>query len=139
MTEAVVDASASHPRPTRAQRVLASLGRFRLTRLGLRTRVLLMFSFGALLLAVFLAAAAYSFTRSSLVTSATGRRSPRRRATATVASAELSGLPVDAETAIRRLRALGVDRTAIFYRDTWRASDPTRYGDDQIPPRCMPE
>ncbi len=36
--------------------------------LGLRTRILLMFTLGALLLAGFLAAAAYSFTRSSLIT-----------------------------------------------------------------------
>ena len=134
MTDAVVDASASHPRPTRIQRILASLGRFRLTRLGLRTRVLLMFSFGALLLAVFLAAAAYSFTRSSLVSQRDRAAVTAATRNASVASAELSGLPVDAETAIRRLRALGVDRTAIFYRDTWRASDPARYGDDQIPP-----
>ena len=39
---------------------------WRISRLSLRTRVLLMFSLGALLLAVFLSAAAYSFTRSSL-------------------------------------------------------------------------
>jgi two-component system sensor histidine kinase MtrB len=95
--------------------------------------VLLMFSFGALLLAVFLAAAAYSFTRSSLVTQRDRAAITSASRNATVVTAELSGLPVDAESAIRRLRALGVDRTAIFYRDRWRASDPTRYGDEQIP------
>ena len=36
-------------------------------RLSLRSRILLMFGFGALLLSSFLATAAYSFTRSSVV------------------------------------------------------------------------
>src|SRR5690242_117247 len=36
-------------------------------RLGLRTRLLMLFVFGALLLSAFLGAAAYSFTRSSVI------------------------------------------------------------------------
>jgi two-component system sensor histidine kinase MtrB len=134
MAEAIVDATVPQPRPTRWHRVTSSLSRLRLTRLGLRTRVLLMFSLGALLLAVFLAAAAYSFTRSSLVTQRDKAAVSTATRNATVAASELSGSPVDADAAIARLRALGVDRTAIFYRDSWRASDPTRYGPDQIPP-----
>jgi len=56
------------PRASRLQRWIDTASSARPARLGLRTRVLLMFSAGALLLAVFLAAAAYSFTRSSLLT-----------------------------------------------------------------------
>jgi signal transduction histidine kinase len=134
VTEAVLDATAPQPRPSRLQRITASIARLRLSRLGLRTRVLLMFSLGSLLLAVFLAAAAYSFTRSSLVTQRDRQAVTSSTRNASVASAELAGEPVDADGAIKRLRALGVDRTAIFYQGAWRASDPTQFGPDQIPP-----
>ena len=93
-----------------------------------------MFSLGSLLLAVFLAAAAYSFTRSSLVTQRDRQAITSATRNASLATAELAGEPVDADGAIRRLRAQGVDRTAIFYRGAWRASDPTKFGPDQIPP-----
>ncbi len=93
-----------------------------------------MFSLGSLLLAVFLAAAAYSFTRSSLVTQRDRQAVTSATRNASLATAELAGEPVDADGAIRRLRAQGVDRTAIFYRGAWRASDPTKFGPDQIPP-----
>ena len=53
---------------SRLQRWIDAVSASRPARLGLRTRVLLMFSAGSLLLAAFLAAAAYSFTRSSLLT-----------------------------------------------------------------------
>jgi hypothetical protein len=134
VTDLTVDTTASQPLPSRLQRFVAGLGRLRLTRLGLRTRVLLMFSFGALLLAIFLAAAAYSFTRSSLVTQRDRAAVTSAGRNSTVAAAELSGEPVDADGAIRRLGALGVDRTVIFYRGEWRAGDPLRHGQDQIPP-----
>ncbi|MFN8024348.1 MAG: HAMP domain-containing sensor histidine kinase [Acidimicrobiales bacterium] len=64
MTELLSEA----PRASRVQRWFTAVSAARPARLGLRTRVLLMFSLGSLLLAVFLAAAAYSFTRSSLLT-----------------------------------------------------------------------
>ncbi|MGE3587418.1 MAG: ATP-binding protein [Ilumatobacteraceae bacterium] len=133
VTDVAVDASASNPLPTRWNRFAARMGGLRLTRLGLRTRVLLMFSLGALLLAVFLAAAAYSFTRSSLVAQRDRQAVTSATRNATVAASELAGQPVNADGAIRRLRSQGIDRTAIFYRDTWQASDPLRYGQDQIP------
>jgi two-component system sensor histidine kinase MtrB len=64
----VTEALAETPQASRLQRWLEAVAAARPARLGLRTRVLLMFSAGSLLLAVFLAAAAYSFTRSSLLT-----------------------------------------------------------------------
>jgi two-component system sensor histidine kinase MtrB len=134
VSDVVVDATAPQPLPTRLHRITARVGRLRLTRLGLRTRVLLMFSFGALVLAIFLAAAAYSFTRSSLVTQRDKAAISTAARNANVASNELAGSPVDAGSAITRLERLGVDRAAIFYNGAWRASDPIRYGDDQIPP-----
>jgi two-component system, OmpR family, sensor histidine kinase MtrB len=133
VTDAVVDATAPQPLPTRMRRMTASIGRFRLSRLGLRTRVLLMFSFGSLVLAIFLAAAAYSFTRSSLVTQRDKAAVTSATRNATVVSAELSGSPADAGDAIDRLVKLGVDRTAIYYDGAWLASDPTLFGPDQIP------
>ena len=46
---------------------LALFTKFRPARFGLRTRIMSMFIIGALLLSTFLAAVAYSFTRSSLL------------------------------------------------------------------------
>ena len=48
--------------------VRATLAGWHPHKVGLRTRIFFMFGMGALLLAGFLAAAAYSFTRSSVIT-----------------------------------------------------------------------
>ncbi len=68
MTELLTERLPEALPASRLQRLFAVASAARPARLGLRTRVLLMFSLGSLLLAVFLAAAAYSFTRSSLLT-----------------------------------------------------------------------
>jgi len=117
-------------RSTRISRVL--LGRVRLGRLGLRTRILLMFTLGALLLSGFLAAAAYSFTRSSLVTQRDRSGVAEAERNASVAKNELDTDPTSSAPAIKRLQALGVDRVAIFYNNAWNRGV-TQFGPDQIP------
>jgi signal transduction histidine kinase len=134
------------PSASRVQRLAASLSAARPTRLGLRTRVLLMFSLGSLLLAVFLAAAAYSFTRSSLLTQRD------RTAVAEVGKhADLAGTELANDSAVAAIAALGaqdVSQIVIYEGDVPEPSgtfDPaeipqallTRVRDDQVAARMV--
>jgi len=102
-------------------------------RLSLRTRILLMFALGALLLSVFLAAAAYSFTRSSVVNQRDSAGIEQAYRNAQVAQNELSANNPSAKPAIDRLTALGVARFAINYRGTWGIGSTAEFGPDNIP------
>jgi signal transduction histidine kinase len=123
------DATAEMERPRRWYSVL---GGRRLGRFGLRTRILLLFTAGALLLAGVLAIAAYSFTRSSLVSQRDKSVVAEAARNAAVAQGELAASPTSAQGAINRLSLLGVERPAIFYRDAWTVGT-ARFGPDQIP------
>lgn len=102
-------------------------------RLSLRTRILLMFGLGALFLSVFLAAAAYSFTRSSVVNQRDKAGIEQAYRNAQVAQNELSANNPSAKPAIDRLNALGVSRFAINYRGTWSSGSSAQFGPDNIP------
>jgi signal transduction histidine kinase len=129
VTEATVDPPAGR---SRARRLLELVTGLRPGRLGLRTRILLMFTLGALVLSGFLAAAAYSFTRSSLVTQRDKSGVSEAQRNATVALGELAANPASAQAAIARLRSLGVERPALYYRAAWTVGTP-KFGPDQIP------
>ena len=101
-------------------------------RLPVRARVSGMFAVASFLLAIFLAGAAYSFTRSSVVNQRDRAGIEQAYRDAQVAQNELSGNNPSAGAAIDRLQALGVVRFAINYRGTWSASSP-QYGPDSIP------
>lgn len=105
------------PAASRLQRWVATVSAARPARLGLRTRVLLMFSLGALLLAVFLAAAAYSFTRSSLLTQRDRTAVDEVESHAALAEASLTGASVDADAALAVLASQNVTQVLIQYRD----------------------
>ncbi len=109
MTELLSEA----PRASRVQRWYTAASAARPARLGLRTRVLLMFSLGSLLLAVFLAAAAYSFTRSSLLTQRdrTAVAEARNHASGVLAALEGDG---DLTLAMRNLAAQNVTRVIVW-------------------------
>lgn len=111
---------------------LERLAALRLGRVGLRARILLLFTLGAFLLSAFLAAAAYSFTRSSLVTQRDRSGVAEATRNANAAQRELGANPTSAEDAIDRLRSLGVERTALYYRKNWNRGT-TQFGPDQIP------
>jgi hypothetical protein len=102
-------------------------------RLSLRSRILLMFGFGALLLSSFLATAAYSFTRSSVVNQRDKAGIEQAYRNAQVAQNELSANNPSAKPAIDRLNSLGVARFAINYRGTWSSGSSTQFGPDNIP------
>ncbi|MFZ9483051.1 MAG: hypothetical protein ACO3AV_09135, partial [Ilumatobacteraceae bacterium] len=114
------------------QRRLERLATLHPRRLALRTRILLMFGLGAMLLSGFLAAAAYSFTRSSVVNQRDAAGVEQAYRNAQVAQDELVSNSPNAASAVERLRSLGVSRFAIVYRDTWSASS-AQYGPDVIP------
>jgi two-component system, OmpR family, sensor histidine kinase MtrB len=103
------------PAASRLQRWAATLSAARPARLGLRTRVLLMFSLGSLLLAAFLAAAAYSFTRSSLLTQRDRTAVEVAVNHADTAFASLFGSG-GAASALLNLDVIGVTDVAIWYQ-----------------------
>ncbi|MEO6156786.1 MAG: HAMP domain-containing sensor histidine kinase [Ilumatobacteraceae bacterium] len=111
---------------------LARLGAISAKRLALRTRLLLMFGVGAFLLSGFLAAAAYSFTRTSLVNGRDRSGQEQARRDAQVAQNELATSGGNALSAITRLRRFGVLRSAVLYRGEWQSSD-ARYNRNAIP------
>jgi signal transduction histidine kinase len=118
--------------PSLFQRIVAFFGSIHIPRPGLRTRILMMFVLGAVLLASFLAAAAYSFTRNSLVT----QRDDSGVAAATSNAGEVSRAlqtgPADANDAVTRLSERGVADVAIFYRSQWEVGSRT-FLPEQIP------
>ena len=99
---------------SRIQRLIAIASAARPARLGLRTRVLLMFSLGSLLLAVFLAAAAYSFTRSSLLTQRDVTAVDEATDNSNTASSELAG-ESSPEQVLFTLSKRAVSKVAIEY------------------------
>jgi two-component system sensor histidine kinase MtrB len=130
------DATAELPAPTfdsRWQRIGERLRSLQPRRLSLRIRILLMFAVGALFLSGFLAAAAYSFTRSSVVNQRDKAGIEQAYRNAQVAQNELSANNPSAKPAIDRLNALGVARFAINYRGTWGIGSSAQFGPDNIP------
>ncbi len=95
---------------------------------GLRRRILLIFTLGALMLSLFLALVTYGFTRSSLVQQRdTAARSTARR-NASIAFDALRGNPSTAQPALTGLDSLGVDRPLLWYNGQWA---PLRVGFDE--------
>jgi two-component system, OmpR family, sensor histidine kinase MtrB len=134
VTEATADSASSAPEATdsRLQRFGAIAAKVRPARLGLRTRVLLMFSFGSLLLAVFLAAAAYSFTRNSLLTQRDRTAVTESTNHANTASNLLTGDVGDAASALLALERQNVSAVVIYYQGAFEHRG--TFGDEQIPP-----
>ena len=119
---------AADDRPLRARHRIG--GRFR--SIGLRSRLLLMFSLGALLLSIFLGAVAYSFTRSSVVNQRDRSGVEQARRDAQVAQNELAAGDSSSQVAITRLRQFGILRAAVLSRGVWQSSD-ARYTRQTIP------
>ena len=124
---------AADDRPTGWRHRLSTAGvALRPSRLGLRTRVLLMFSLGSLLLAVFLAAAAYSFTRNSLVNQRDRTAVITAVRNASLVTQELAGGPAGAQAAVSALADQGVDDVVILLRDVWTAGS-SGFDESDIP------
>ena len=132
MTDGIASATTLDEAATGWRGRLAAVAAMRPSRLGLRTRVLLMFSLGSLLLAVFLSAAAYSFTRSSLVNQRDRTAVSTAVRNAGLVGRELSGTPVDASGAMSALADQGVDQVVVLYDGRW-SSGTGRFDQRQIP------
>lgn len=103
--------------------------RVRPGRLSVRTRILLIFAFGSLILTAFLAATTYTFTKSTLL-------DQRDRAGVDLAYDNarrvLTAFRSNPTTVQPLLARLGGDSSLVYYRDEWTASD-ARFGPDQLP------
>ncbi len=88
---------------------------------GLRRRILLIFTLGSLTLSAFLAVTTYGLVRTNLIEQ---RYSASRQAAGThaqVVQGELSGDPATMQGATEQLSLLGVQWPVIRYRDSWSA------------------
>ena len=93
---------------------------------------MLMFGIGALFLSGFLAAVAYSFTRSSVVNQRDRAAVDQAYGHAQVAQGELGSNNPSAQAAMDRLRSLGVASFTINYLGRWSAGSAV-YTSDAIP------
>ena len=106
--------------------------KWRPARFGLRTRIMSMFVIGALLLSTFLAAVAYSFTRSSLINQRERTSTDQAYRNARVAQREISAGNTSANAIIDRLQQVGVAQAAINIDGAW-ASPSAKFTSEVIP------
>jgi signal transduction histidine kinase len=101
-------------------------------RWGLRRRILLIFTLGALMLSLLLAFVTYGFARSSVVQQRdnTARETAARNAAFVVEA--LRGAPTTAAQAMTRLEDLNVQRPLVWYNDSWSPGGAV-YDQTQLP------
>jgi two-component system, OmpR family, sensor histidine kinase MtrB len=115
-----------------ARGLVGLFGKWRPARFGLRTRIMSMFVIGALLLSTFLAAVAYSFTRSSLLNQRERTSTDQAYRNARVAQREISTNNRSTNAIIDRLQQVGVAQAAIYVDGAW-ASPSAKFTSDVIP------
>ncbi|CAB4878117.1 unannotated protein [freshwater metagenome] len=128
MTEAI-DAPEPVRLWTRASRTLAQL---RPQRVGLRTRILLIFTMGFLVLSIFLAAITFSFAKSTLVNQRDRSNVEQAYRDAGVALNDLRSSPASAQPVIDTLSRLGIGFPLLNYHDDWTAGS-ARFGPEAVP------
>ena len=109
------------------------VNRSRPAALGLRRRILLIFTLGSLLLSVFLATTTYGLTRSNVVSERVDTAINTSQRNAQGVERDLRSLPVDAEAARASLTRIGVQDYLIRYDDSWSGGGNT-FQDDDVPP-----
>ena len=99
---------------------------------GLRRRIMLIFTLGALLLSVVLASVTYGLARSSVVQQQEDAARGVARTNASSAAAALSSNPASAQPTVERFTELSVQYPLIWYNGNW---SPGRagFGEDQLP------
>ena len=128
----VHDSVGVEPRRGLTRAALALFAKWRPARFGLRTRIMSMFIIGALLLSTFLAAVAYSFTRSSLINQRERTTTEQAYRNARVAQREINAGNSSATSIIDRLQQVGVTQTAINVDGAW-ASPSAKITSEVIP------
>jgi two-component system, OmpR family, sensor histidine kinase MtrB len=109
------------------------VNRSRPAALGLRRRILLIFTLGSLLLSVFLATTTYGLTRSNVVRERIDTAINTSQRNAQGVERDLRSLPADAEAARASLTRIGVGDYLIWYADRWSGGGAT-FRDADVPP-----
>jgi signal transduction histidine kinase len=109
------------------------VNRSRPAALGLRRRILLIFTLGSLVLSVFLATSSYGLTRSNVVNERVDSAINTSQRNAQGVERDLRSLPADAEAARASLTRIGVQDYLIWYADTWSGGGAT-FQDVDVPP-----
>ena len=100
--------------------------------LGLRRRILLIFTLGSLLLSVFLATTTYGLTRSNVVNERVDTAISTSQRNAQGVERDLRSSPADAEAARASLTRIGVQDYLIWYADAWIGGGAT-FQDADVP------
>jgi two-component system sensor histidine kinase MtrB len=98
--------------------------RGRRSALGLRRRILLIFTLGSMTLSTFLAFTTYGFTRSNVVQQRDRNSVEAARLHADAVQALLAGNPLNTSAAIAALGGFGVQRGIIWYKQDWSGGSP---------------
>ena len=112
------------------------VNRSRPAALGLRRRILLIFTLGSLLLSVFLATTTYGLTRSNVVRERIDTAINTSQRNAQGVERDLRSLPADAEAARSSLTRIGVSDYLIWYADRWSGGGAT-FRDADVPPALV--
>ncbi len=110
------------------------VNRSRPAALGLRRRILLIFTLGSLLLSVFLATTTYGLTRSSLVSERVDTAVSTSQRNAQGVERDLRTLPANADSATSSLERIGVQDYLIWYAGRWTGGAATFQNPDIPPP-----
>ena len=108
------------------------VNRSRPAALGLRRRILLIFTIGSLLLSVFLATTTYGLTRSNVERERVDTAINTSQRNAQGVERDLRSLPADAEAARASLTRIGVQDYLIWYADSWSGGGAT-FQDADVP------
>jgi two-component system sensor histidine kinase MtrB len=104
--------------------------------LGLRRRILLIFTLGALLLSVFLATTTYGLTRSSIVAERIDGAVSTSQRNAQGVERDLRTLPATADAATASLERIGVQDYLIWYGGRWTGGAAT-FQNPEVPPEMQ--
>ncbi len=121
----------SRPKPPRG-RVRRFVRRLGPGPVGLRRRILIIFTLGSLALSMFLAVTTYGLVRSNLIEQRYSASRTAAYARAQFAQRELRANPPSPQPTIDQLLQLGAQRPVIRYQDEWATGIP-RYGPEVIP------
>jgi two-component system sensor histidine kinase MtrB len=110
------------------------VNRSRPAALGLRRRILLIFTLGSLLLSVFLATTTYGLTRSNVVNERVDSAVNTSQRNAQGVERDLRSRPADAEAARASLTRVGTQDYLIWYAGSWSGGGATFQEPDVPPP-----
>jgi signal transduction histidine kinase len=99
---------------------------------GLRRRIMLIFTVGALVLSLFLAFITYGFARSSVVQQRENAAFDAAQNDAQIVFSALGGNATSAQAAMQALENIGVERPLIWYNGQWTPGNP-RYVESALP------